>query len=392
MSPSNRTEERLRALEKSFAAGKVSPEAYAKKKAQLEALGPSFEARWTLADGKTERTKTFRGRGAEKKAVEYEAEQKALLRLGLSQDPRESGATMARVLDYYLSEKMTRDGKPRTSYRNARAHRNNIVEAWGERFTLEALDRDPEPHLLRLKRTLKKKFPGGHWNNKVTLRAAIAYWIRRKRLRMLNPVDVIDWPAPDNKRKERISFEAHRAIVAAASRLGQPWLPTFLEEGWETGWRSGEIQDWQAERFEFKVKKEDFPRVKTLIEKKGGEAPVYEVKPITWRAANLVRRLLAGRTYGPVWPLRRSAVDRWVRKAFEAAGYGHLRFHDYRRSIKKRMEDAGVSRARGAAYTGHGEDMHDAYNLHLLEDLQDVLRRLEGDPRDMARDMEVHLG
>jgi integrase len=382
VSPSNRTADRLKALDKALAAGKVTPDQATAERKRLEALGPRWEARWTLPDGKTERTKTFKTKTA---AAAYEAEQRGQVTRREHHDPVDLRATLAKVLDFYLAEKMTRDGKPRGSYKNARAHRNNILAVWGDRFTLEALDRDPETHIGRLKRELTRRFPGGHWNNKVTLRAAIAYWTRRKRLRILNPVDAVDWAKPDNTRKQRISFDAHRAIVAAGSRLQPAWLPHFLEMGWETGWRSGEIQDWQAERFDFKVRGEDFPRVKTMIEKQGKAEPVYEVKPISWRAAELVREVLAGRTHGPLWPLKRTMTDRWVRKAFEEAGYGHLRFHDYRRSMKKRMEDSGVSRASGASYTGHSEEMHDEYTIHLLEDHQDVLRKLgSGHGRDMA--------
>lgn len=379
LSPSDRTAERLRGLDKALAAGRISQEAYAQKRAALEALGPSYEARWTLADGRTERTKTFRGPGAKKKAADHEAEQKALVRLGLAQDPRQTKATVAKVLDWYLAEKMTRDGKQRKSFRNARAHRDNILEVWGDRLTLEALCADPEPLMLKLKKALKRKFPGGHWNNKVTLHAAIAYWCRRKQLRTLNPVDVIDWEKPDNKRKIRIPFDGHRRAVAAASKLQPAWLPLFLECGWETGWRSGEIQDWRVERLHLEAG-EDFPWVLTLIEKRGEDEPVYEEKPFTFRLGSLLRPLVKGRTHGPLWPLGRTATDRWVRRAFDEAGLQKYRFHDYRRSIKKRMEEAGIEDGMGGDYTGHGEEMHQRYKRagRARQDFHGLLRKLEG--------------
>lgn len=389
MSPSNRTADRLRALDKAFAGGKVTAEAYAKQKAALEALGPSYEARWTLADGKTERTKTFKGKGAEKKAAEYEAEQKALVRLGLAQDHKQVKTTIGAILDFYLKEKMHRDGKPRTSFKNVRAHRDNILAVWGESFTLEALNADPEPYMLRLKKMLRKDFPGGHWNNKVTLRAALAYWCKRKRVHMANPVDVIDWEKPKNARKLRISFEGHAQALRAARGLRPTWLPAFLECGWETGFRSGEIQDWRIERLHLQPQGEDFPWVETLVEKRGEEEAVYEEKPITFRLAALLRSVIGNRKAGPVFPGSRSAIDRWVRRAMDGAGLQAYRFHDYRRSIKKRLEDAGVSDDLAADYAGHDEDMHDRYKrgARARQDFHSILRKLEpGHFRDTEAD------
>jgi hypothetical protein len=377
LSPSNRTAERLKALDRALAAGKVTLEQADAERKRLAALGDSWEARWTLADGKTERTKTFRGKGAEKKARDHEAEQKLLVKRGEAQDPLQARATVAKVLDFYLAEKMHRDGLPRPSLKNARAHRNNIVAVWGERFTLETLDADPEPHMRRLKRELERKFPGGAWNNKVTLRAALAYWIRRRRLRILNPADVIDWGKPKNARKQRLSFEQHRRAVAAATKVGQAWLPIFLECGWETGWRSGEIQDWRIERLHLEPTGEDFPWVLTLIEKQGEEAPVYEEKPFTFRLAGLLKAVIGRRTEGPLWPLQRTQHDRWVRRALDEAGLGDYRFHDYRRSIKQRLE--GSDDGLVADYTGHDEEMHDRYSKAGRDrrDFYPLLLRLE---------------
>lgn len=384
MSPSNRTAERLRALEKAVAAGKLSPDKAAEERARLEKHGASWEARWTLSDGKSERFKTFseteHGKKAKRMAEDYEREQKLLVQRGEGQDHQFSRATIARVLDYYLAEKMHLDGEPRESFKNARAHRKNILAIWGDRFTLEALDADPEPHMKKLKRELMKKFPGGHWNNKVTLKAALAYWIRRKRLRILNPVDIIDWPQPDNARKERFSWDQHRKNVTTARGPAYPaWLPTFFESGWETGWRSGEIQDWHIERLHLNPTGEDFPWVLTLIEKQGEEEPVYEEKPITWRLAGLLRALIGGREEGPLWPRKRTATDRWVRRVLNEAGHQGKRFHDYRRSMKKRLEDAGVAPRMADDYVGHGEEMGDRYKTRQREDFEAALRKLEPD-------------
>jgi integrase len=242
--------------------------------------------------------------------------------------------------------------------------------------------------MKRLKRELMRKFPGGHWNNKVTLRAAIAYWCRRKRLHMANPVDVVDWEKPRNARKERIPFDGHRKAVAVGSRLQPAWLPVFLECGWETGWRSGEIQDWRVERLHLDPEGEDFPWVLTLIEKQGQEAPVYEEKPFSFRLGALLKAYLKGRTEGPVWPLGRTATDRWWRRAFDEAGLAGKRFHDYRRSIKKRLEDAGVSDEWAAEYAGHDEDVHKDYKRagRARQDFHPLLRKLEpGHIRDTER-------
>jgi integrase len=69
--------------------------------------------------------------------------------------------------------------------------------------------------------------------------------------------------------------------------------------------------------------------------------------------------------------------DRYVHKAFLAAGLDHLRFHDYRRSFKTRAEQAGIPVGLRAAYTGHGLEMDARYTVHQRHDLESVLRKME---------------
>jgi integrase len=374
MSPSDRTADRLKALDKALAAGKVTPEQAAAERKRLQALGPRWEARWTLPDGKTERTKTFKSKKA---AADYEAEQKVLVRRGESHDPQHVKTTLAAVLDFYLAERMhTPDGRRKGSYKNARAHRDRIVRIWGDRFTLEAFDHDPESHVAFLKRRLEKEVgESSAWNNRATGRAAVAYWIKRKRLRILNPFDAFDWRVKKVVRKDRITWENHAAICQEAAKIA-PWVRVFFEMGWETGWRAGEIHDWAWERLHLNPAAEDFPWVETLTEKKRFDKPVYEEKPITFRAAALLRSL-GPKAEGPVWPLKRCQHDRYIHRAFLAAGLGHLRFHDYRRSFKTRAEEAGITAPMRAAYTGHSLAMDKRYLIHGLKEYEAVLRRLE---------------
>jgi integrase len=374
MSPSNRTAERLRALEKARDAGKVTQEDFARQKARLEALGPSYVARWTLADGKTERTKTFKSKTA---AARYEAEQRVLVRRGEAQDPQHVKTTLAGILDFYLAERMhAPDGQRKGSYKNARAHRDRIVRIWGDRFTLEALDVDPERYVSHLKTRLEKEVgETSAWNNRATGRAAVAYWIKRKRLRILNPFDAYDWRVQKVIRKDRITWGDHLALCREAAKLA-PWVRVFFEMGWETGWRAGEIHDWAWERLRLNPPAEGFPWVQTLTEKKLFDKPVYEDKPISFRAAGLLRTL-GPKAAGPVWPCKRTMHDRYIHRAFLAAGLGHLRFHDYRRSFKTRAEEAGVNPQMRAAYTGHGLEMDKRYLVHGIKEYEAVLRRLE---------------
>ncbi len=182
MSPANRTAQEMLAVRRALAAGKLSQTDADRKLAALAARGAAYEARWTLPNGK-ERTKTFstrkHGKTAEKKAEQYEALMKAQVGAREHVDQASLRATVAEVLDFYIERKM--DG--RASIKNVRAHRRDIIEAWGDKLTLQRLDRDPDTLIDALRERLEAKH-GDHktaWNRKVTAQAAIHFYLRKKR-------------------------------------------------------------------------------------------------------------------------------------------------------------------------------------------------------------------
>ncbi|MDQ2999861.1 MAG: site-specific integrase [Fibrobacterota bacterium] len=333
MSPADRTVKEIAAVRKAMAAGKTSPEDGEKRIQALEKRGAVYVARWELPNGR-ERTKSFSGKGAEKRAAEHEAEQKGKVRRREHDDPAGIRATVAAVLDFYLVKMAGR-----ASIKNIRAHRADILEVWGDRLTLEKLDRSPDTLIDELRARLQKKQDAKTaWNRKVTAQAAITYYLRKKRLRMINPFLGADWPQPESKRTQAPDYRDFQAMVKEAQKPGYPaWLPALFACGWEHALRMGEYLSWRWEGTTLDPAGNDLPWVKTEVEKQGKGKKVWRELPLTRDAAQALRSIpVANKETGPVFPLKRTMVDRWVRRALDASGNQGFNFHDFRRSWKRR--------------------------------------------------------
>jgi integrase len=334
MSPADRTVKEIAAVRRSIAAGKLSPEAGEARIKDLERRGPVYLARWELPNGR-ERTKSFKGKGAEKRAAEYEAEQKGKVRRREHDDPQGIRATVAEVLDFYLVKMAGR-----ASIKNVRAHRADILEVWGERLTLEKLDRNPDALIDELREKLEEKHgdPKTAWNRKVTAQAAINYYLRKKRLRMINPFLGAEWPQPESKRTQAPDFRDYQGMLREAEKPGYPaWLPALFINGWEHALRMGEYLSWRWEGATLDPAGDDLPWVKTEVEKQGKGRKVWRELPLTKAAAEALRAIpVQNKETGAIFPLKRTMVDRWVRRALDKSGNEDFNFHDFRRSWKRR--------------------------------------------------------
>lgn len=378
MSPANRTAQEIASVRKALAAGRLTQAQADRKLAVLDARGAAYEARWTLPDGK-ERTKTFsvkkHGKNAERKAEQFEALMKAQVAAREHSDPHLLRTTVAEVLTQYLSYM---DG--RESFKNVRAHNRDILEVWGDRLTLERLDRDPEGLILELRARLEEKHgdPKTAWQRKVTGQAAIARFIRKRRMRIVNPFFAVDWPQPESKREACPTPEDYDDLMREARSThedGQPkypfWCPLLITLGRVHALRIGEFLSWRWEWTHLDPDEGSrFPWVRTMQEKQGREKKgikkkVYREIPLYKAAAEALRAApVANKEVGKIFLRSRSAVDKRLRILYNAAGKEHLTFHDWRRLFDR--EHADLSQRERMELLGHTtEKANDHYRMSL---------------------------
>lgn len=373
MSPSDRRIKEIAAVRRALANGKISEATAQARVKALESRGAVFVARWELPNG-SERTKSFKGKGAEKKAAEYEAEQKGKVKRREHDDPAGLRVTVAAVLDFYIEKKM--DG--RASIKNVRAHRKDIIEAWSDRLTLEKLDRNPDALIDELRTKLEKKHgdPKTAWNRKVTCQAAINFYLRKRRLRMINPFLGAEWPQPESKRTQAPDFRDFEAIVKESRKPGYPaWAPALFICGWEHALRMGEYLSWRWEGTTLDPAGNDLPWVVTEIEKQGKGKKIYREMPLTREAANALRSIpVPNKETGAIIPLKRTMVDRWVRRILDASGNEGFNFHDFRRSWKRRHPH--LSQRQRMDAMGQKTEKADEHYLMMMgrKELEEIVR------------------
>lgn len=400
MSPLDRNAKRITTIRNAMRAGRLKKEDGERMIAKIEGEGPKIVARYTDPLGRevTEPAKDW------KDAERIEAMRKREMESGAFVAPKLLDATLLEMLDFYLTKKMHRNGKPRESFKNARAHRDHAERLLGPRVTLRQILQDrgilayhfgqaePRPTHRSFKR-VDFTSPGSTLNYLITLSAAAAYYIKKHLLQVANPFDVVDRTWKKGRRLEKITWEQHLRLIEAArgidpetERPFPAWVAAYFEAGWETGWRAGEVQDWAWERLTLDPPAGDLPWVKTLIEKQHQEVPVYEEKPISERLAAILRALPAPqKERGRVFLGGRTTVDRTARRVFNVAGLPGKKFHDYRRSMRDRVKliEGLLPVGLGAQYQGWADgEMPERYEVEQRKVLEVVVRTLAGQNRD----------
>ncbi len=369
MSPYDRALKRLQAVERDLTAGKITAEQAEAKRAAIRSADPAFVARWELADG-TEATATFR---TMREAEKHEAKMRDKVERGESADPKPLRASIVEIMQYHFDK---RCGKG-AGVRSARAHVNHCREIMGEGVTFERLNKSPlkilEPYFDKLPEAKPKSFASeaNIWNHYVQMKAAMAFWIKMHRLVIANPLQVMEIEKPDNRRTQAPTSEQFSRLLDVSTRNQFPsWLPSLLICGWEVAPRISEILSWRWENFH-EAEGLDLPWVKSFLAKKG--KPVWRELPITHSAAQALRDMPAQqKERGVIFPLQVTATLRWVRQAFDLAGMQDFRFHDFRRSWKRRYLHIGSKLT--AELTGHTEEMDDRYTVLGRREMQEVYR------------------
>jgi integrase len=380
-----------------------------KRISKYEAKGPMYYIRFTDSFGKpvVEKVpKEYKGvRGAEK----YEAIKIAAVETGTYSPKASRDANVATICDHYLTGKML--GK--SGYSSAKTLCNHIKEHIGG-ISLDKLVKQAEI-LTRLfltfpETTWSEKYI---WNYRVTLRAAIQFWIDIKELFVYNPVDRVEVDKRINI-MEYVPTDADFArVIDATIRIGlNDEIRYMLNAVYETGLRINEVLKWKIEEMDLTPPKFDaqgniqfipyfttdiskqnrivrkrIPMSKKLWEtmclivgeqKKGlvfkRQTPPYRM--LCWlhcpqcgyRQFDHGNETRTGKKYhhGDYCPNCRTGLLE-TRHLNQEAGVPYIRpFHDYRKTVKFRNKILKkLPKELTKAFQGHSTDSMDEYYLHL---------------------------
>lgn len=174
---------------------------------------------------------------------------------------------------------------------------------------------------------------------------------RKRRLGLLiNPVNAEDVkrPAVNDERDVRLSREEYERLLQACEDARNPLLRAFVELGFETGARRGNL-------LRLAWNDIDLGRKTALLRGiKNSRSPdkiINHVIGLTPRALEILKAL--PRTEARVFPMTANAFRLAFNRARAKAGVGHFRFHDTRHERISSLFEANWSLIQVMAQTGH---------------------------------------
>ncbi len=303
-------------------------------------------------------------------ARKYEAKRIEQVSAGDHTSKQNFQAKISEICEYYLDFKL----KGKKSWYAGKTVCNHIKRHIGS-ARLNVLDRNPEiliKHFREFPEDWSEKYI---WNYMVTLRAAISFWIKKKKLRILNPVE--DIKVENNTRT--IDYVPTKAdfdsIIVTSYSIGLPdYVRHIFIAVWETGLRISEVLSWRIEDLDLREPEFDregmpirVPMYTTLIlkQKKSKKITVPMSKPLH----EAMVRQVGDRQAGRVWKLSLSRLYRKLREVnlLKEAGVKMERpFHDFRKSMKTRLKiEKRLPNNISKQFMGHQTDAMDEYYTKL---------------------------
>lgn len=265
---------------------------------------------------------------------------------------------ISEIVDTYISEKM--HGK--SSLKSAQTICNHIKSFIGE-IHLDTIDKNPKILINHF-----KEFPEKSWSQKykynyfLCLRAAINYWIKFRRLRILNPCNVVqvdegtkvlDYvPTPIDLDK----------ILVASFEVGLPnWVRRLFIVTYETGLRINEVMKLQKSDIELNPKT-GLPYIKVWVSKQ--KRKMQKARPISFKCAEALREQFAEMPNEMVWPYKNPPYKLIKKSGLrEESGYSERWFHDFRKTAKLNFREHG-GKEIAKEMLGHKTDAMDDYYTH----------------------------
>lgn len=229
----------------------------------------------------------------------------------------------------------------------------------------------------RLKHRLKNGktvAPGTVKRELTVLKRVIDY--RKRRLGLLvNPVNTEDVkrPAVNDERDVRLSTQERERLLQACRDAQNPWLAAFVELGFETGARRGNLLRlaWDDVDLERKT-----ALLRGIKNSRSPEKIINHIIGLTPRAVEILKAL--PRTNDRLFPITENAFRLAFNRARAKAGVAHFRFHDTRHERTSSLFEANWSMVQVMAQTGHKDPKSVKRYANLTGDfLADQLAKLE---------------
>jgi len=217
--------------------------------------------------------------------------------------------------------------------------------------------------------------PGTVKRELTMLKRVIDY--RKRRLGLLiNPVNTEDVvrPTVNDERDIRLSKEEMTRFLEACGNARNPWLLPFVEMGFETGARRGNLLGLRWGDVDLEG------RTATLRGVKNSRSPdkiINHTIGLSPRALEVLKELPRGDDVR-VFPITSNALRLAFNRARDKAGVSHFRFHDTRHERTSSLFEGGWSLIQVMAQTGHKDPKSVKRYANLAKDyLADELAKLD---------------
>jgi integrase len=229
----------------------------------------------------------------------------------------------------------------------------------------------------RLKHRLKngKTIAPGTVKRELTMLKRVIDYRKRRLGLLVNPVNTEDVkrPAVNDERDVRLSLEDRERLLQVCRDAQNPWLGAFVELGFETGARRGNLLRlaWDDVDLERKT-----ALLRGIKNSRSPDKIINHVIGLTPRAVQILKGL--PRTDSRLFPMTANAFRLAFNRARAKAGVPHFHFHDTRHERISSLFEAKWSMIQVMAQTGHRDPKSVKRYANLTGDfLADELAKLE---------------
>ena len=229
----------------------------------------------------------------------------------------------------------------------------------------------------RLKHRLKngKTIAPGTVKRELTMLKRVIDYRKRRLGLLVNPVNTEDVkrPAVNDERDVRLSLADRERLLQVCRDAQNPWLGAFVELGFETGARRGNLLRlaWDDVDLERKT-----ALLRGIKNSRSPDKIINHLIGLTPRAVEILKAL--DRTDSRVFPMTENAFRLAFNRARAKAGVPHFHFHDTRHERISSLFEAKWSMIQVMAQTGHRDPKSVKRYANLTGDfLADELAKLE---------------
>ena len=220
-----------------------------------------------------------------------------------------------------------------------------------------------------------KRFAPGTVKRELTMLKRVIDHRKRRLGLVINPVNAEDVkrPAVNDERDVRLSHEERVRLLQACQDARNPWLRAFVELGFETGARRGNLlrlawDDVNLER--------GTALLRAIKNSRSPDKIINHAIGLTPRAVEILKAL--PRTDRRVFPMTENAFRLAFNRARAKASVEHFHFHDTRHERISSLFEANWSMIQVMAQTGHRDPKSVKRYANLTGDfLADELAKLE---------------